>query len=99
MSHAAKAFESCERAFKPVFADPKPQKSDGIKFDGGGRDLRGDLRGSDGGYGGYSSGGPLTPHLNNHHSPFDAISYSEYWKPFDICKPVKAFFFFLPPRQ
>ena len=27
MSHAAKAFESCERTFKPVFADPKPQKS------------------------------------------------------------------------
>jgi len=27
MSHAAKAFEACERSFKPVFADPKPQKS------------------------------------------------------------------------
>jgi len=27
MSHAAKAFESCDRSFKPVFADPKPQKS------------------------------------------------------------------------
>ncbi|KAG7175307.1 RNA-binding protein 45-like [Homarus americanus] len=76
MSHAAKAFESCDRTFKPVFADPKPQKSDGIKFDGGGgRDLRGDIRGSDGGYG-YSSG-PLTPHINNHHSPFDAISYMD----------------------
>lgn len=82
MSHAAKAFESCERTFKPVFADPKPQKSDGIKFDGGGggsggRDMRGDMRGSDGGYGGYSSG-PLTPHMNNHHSPFESISFSEY---------------------
>ncbi|XP_047497072.1 RNA-binding protein 45-like isoform X1 [Penaeus chinensis] len=75
MSHAAKAFESCERTFKPVFADPKPQKSDGIKFEGGGRDLR-DLRGSESYGGGYSSG-PLTPHHNNHHSPFDAISYSE----------------------
>ncbi len=27
MSHAAKAFEECERSFRPVFADPKPQKS------------------------------------------------------------------------
>ena len=26
MSHAAKAFEECDRSFKPVFADPKPQK-------------------------------------------------------------------------
>lgn len=77
MSHAAKAFESCDRSFKPVFADPKPQKSDGIKFDGGGRDIRGELRSSETGCGGYSSG-PITPHLNNHHSPFDAISYSKF---------------------
>ena len=28
MSHAAKAFEECDRSFKPVFADPKPQKYD-----------------------------------------------------------------------
>lgn len=27
MSHAAKAFEECDRMFKPVFAEPKPQKS------------------------------------------------------------------------
>ncbi len=27
MSHAAKAFEECDRSFRPVFADPKPQKS------------------------------------------------------------------------
>jgi len=27
MSHAAKAFEACDRSYKPVFADPKPQKS------------------------------------------------------------------------
>ncbi|XP_071451413.1 RNA-binding protein 45 [Hetaerina americana] len=26
-SHAAKAFEGCDRSFKPVFAEPKPQKS------------------------------------------------------------------------
>jgi RNA recognition motif-containing protein len=28
MSHAAKAFEDCDRTFKPVFADPKPQKNE-----------------------------------------------------------------------
>ena len=27
MSHAAKAFEGCDRSYKPVFADPKPQKN------------------------------------------------------------------------
>lgn len=26
VSHAAKAFESCDRSFKPVFADPRPPK-------------------------------------------------------------------------
>ncbi len=39
MSHAAKAFEECDRVFKPVFADPKPQKSsyhDGAGSGGGG---------------------------------------------------------------
>jgi RNA recognition motif-containing protein len=39
MSHAAKAFEECDRSFKPVFADPKPQKSsyhDGAGSGGGG---------------------------------------------------------------
>jgi len=39
MSHAAKAFEACERSFKPVFADPKPQKS-GYQ-DGGGDRMNG----------------------------------------------------------
>ena len=33
MSHAAKAFEECDRAFKPVFAEPKPQKSSGLYQD------------------------------------------------------------------
>lgn len=28
MSHSAKAFEDCERAYKPVFADPKPKQGD-----------------------------------------------------------------------
>ena len=42
MSHAAKAFESCDRSFKPVFADPKPQKSGfHSASDGGGDRLAG----------------------------------------------------------
>jgi hypothetical protein len=44
MSHAAKAFESCERTFKPVFADPKPQKSG--YHEGGGGDRLGPGPGS-----------------------------------------------------
>ena len=28
MSHAAKAFEDCERSYKPVFADPKPKQGE-----------------------------------------------------------------------
>ena len=57
MSHAAKAFEECDRSFKPVFADPKPQKSsyhDGSSGGGGGG-------GGGGGHGGGGSerfGGP-----------------------------------------
>ena len=46
MSHAAKAYEDCDRSYKPVFADPKPTKS---SQDGGG--------GSGGVGGGGSSGG------------------------------------------
>ena len=54
MSHAAKAFEECDRSFKPVFADPKPQKSsyhvDGsVSTGGGGSGSAGDR---------YTSGGP-----------------------------------------
>jgi len=37
MSHAAKAFEACERTFKPVFADPKPQKGYSGHGEGGER--------------------------------------------------------------
>merc|ERR1719510_55339 len=28
MSHAAKAFEGCDKSYKPVFADPKPTRED-----------------------------------------------------------------------
>lgn len=48
MSHAAKAFEDCERSFKPVFADPKPQKSDYHEGGGGGGGGRGDRIGGPG---------------------------------------------------
>lgn len=48
MSHAAKAFEECDRSYKPVFADPKPQKSSYHDGSGGG--------GSGGGGGGGGGG-------------------------------------------
>lgn len=50
MSHAAKAFEGCDRNFKPVFADPKPTKSSYHDGTGG--------TGSGGG-GGGGGGGPV----------------------------------------
>jgi len=39
MSHAAKAFEGCDKSYKPVFADPKPTREDyemGARGHGGG---------------------------------------------------------------
>jgi len=30
LSHAAKAFETCDRSYKPVFAEPRPPKYDGF---------------------------------------------------------------------
>ena len=41
MSHAAKAFEDCDRSFKPVFAEPKPQKSGYHESNGGGERING----------------------------------------------------------
>ena len=89
MSHTAKAFEGCDRNFKPVFADPKPQKNDVMKLDVMRGDLRGDLRPNDGYGGGYPGTPFMNPHHNNsnnglhHHnmhpsSPgFDALAHSE----------------------
>ena len=45
MSHTAKAFENCDRQFKPVFADPKPQKDSKVDTfinRGGNNDIRND---------------------------------------------------------
>ncbi|KAF0305374.1 RNA-binding protein 45 [Amphibalanus amphitrite] len=39
MSHAAKAYENCDRSFKPMFADPKPvrdMRNDGMMLSGPG---------------------------------------------------------------
>lgn len=36
MSHASRAFEDCDRSFKPVFAEPKPSKVSGGYNEGGG---------------------------------------------------------------
>ena len=46
MSHAAKAYEECDRNFKPVFADPKPNKS--LYHDGSGNSGGGDRFGGPG---------------------------------------------------
>ena len=56
MSHASKAFEGCDRAFKPVFADPKPTREEyrDMESRGGhgdssyGHGYGGDRRGGDG---------------------------------------------------
>ncbi len=67
MSHAAKAFEGCERSFKPVFADPKPQKnsyssdgghSGGSGPGGGGNHDHHRMGGGGGGHPGHHGGGP-----------------------------------------
>jgi len=47
MSHAAKAFEGCEKSYKPVFADPKPTREDYREME---------ARGHGHGYGGGGSG-------------------------------------------
>jgi len=36
MSHASRAFEECDRSFKPVFAEPKPNKMTSFNESGGG---------------------------------------------------------------
>jgi len=41
MSHAAKAYEECDRAFRPVFADPKPQKNAAFHEGSGGSSSNG----------------------------------------------------------
>lgn len=43
MSHTAKAYENCDRSFKPVFADPKPQKDAKLEVFRGNNDTR-DIR-------------------------------------------------------
>ncbi|MCL4125838.1 UNVERIFIED_CONTAM: hypothetical protein GTU68_014499 [Idotea baltica] len=52
MSHTAKAFENCDRNYKPVFADPKPQKDNKMETYRGNnemRDMRNDNFGVDSG--------------------------------------------------
>jgi RNA recognition motif-containing protein len=59
MSHAAKAFEGCDRTFKPVFADPKPTKNDyagALGGDRGGGMLSGG-GGREGGHQGHNGPG------------------------------------------
>lgn len=57
MSEAAKAYENCDRTFKPVFAEPRPQNKDNYGG-GGGSDFGGRGPGSGGGAGNnINSGG------------------------------------------
>ena len=77
MSHAAKAFEECDRTFRPVFADPKPQKSS--YHDGGGGSSNGGTvdhhhhRGGGGGYGGGT--GPGSTASGSTSASISAASY------------------------
>lgn len=52
MSEAAKAFENCDRTFKPVFADPRPQNKDNNNYNS-------DFSSSRSGGGGGSGGGMM----------------------------------------
>lgn len=57
MSEAAKAYENCDRTFKPVFAEPRPQNKDNYGSDYGGRGGPSGGGGGGGGGGGQGGGG------------------------------------------
>jgi len=73
MSHAAKAFEGCEKSYKPVFADPKPTRDDYREME---------ARGSGGGhgYGSHHGGDPRGDYgrgrHGGHHGPGSTASGS-----------------------
>ena len=87
MSHAAKAFEDCERSYKPVFADPKPKQGDyrgqtdinrnhagnvhGGSHGTGGRSLSSNERGYRPGGGGEGGPGSTTSGSTNASLPCD----------------------------
>lgn len=65
MSHAARAFEGCDRSYKPVFADPKPSKTSSY---------------NESGTGGGGSGGPTGPGSTvsgSSVSAYDMLSYMD----------------------
>ena len=88
MSHAAKAYEDCERAYKPVFADPKPKQGDhrgqtdinrnhagpghGGSHGNGGRSLSSNERGYRAGGGGGGGPGSTTSGSTNASLPCDS---------------------------
>ncbi|KAB7493749.1 RNA-binding protein 45 [Armadillidium nasatum] len=81
MSHTAKAFENCDRSFKPVFADPKPQKDSKMDVFRGNNDMR-EMRND--GFG-VDSGG-LNPdgvtRLTVIASP--SVNQDQLWRLFDL---------------
>ena len=65
MSHASRAFEECDRSFKPVFAEPKPNKVSSTYHEGGGG----------GGSGGQT--GPGSTISGSSVSAYDMLSYMD----------------------
>ncbi len=77
MSHAAKAFEECDRGFKPVFADPKPQKALSYHHDGpGGGGSSGNVgtHGTGGVSGSTASGSTTSASMS---TSYDMLSYMD----------------------
>jgi hypothetical protein len=75
MSHAAKAFEACDRIYKPVFADPKPQKSG--YHDGGGGSNSDRLLVSGGGGGPGSTASASTTASISAVGGYDMLTYMD----------------------
>jgi len=91
MSHAAKAFEGCDRSYKPVFADPKPQKMDyhGDRMGGPGSTASGSTSAS------MSAGYDMLSYMDTSHSNPEGncrlqavcspnINQDQLWRLFDL---------------
>lgn len=96
MSHAAKAFEECDRTFKPVFAEPKPNRPSYNDY-GSARDRYGGPRstGSGSTVASISGSYDMLSHIDTTHSNPDGIcclsvvssSYvnqDQIWRLFDL---------------
>ena len=102
MSHAAKAFEECDKSFKPVFADPKPQKGSYSDHHGGhGGDRHGQHSMSSGSMSGYDMMSMMdTSNVDGSCrlsvSSSTSVNQDQMWKLFDLvpgldyCEPARA---------